>query len=575
MAIEKKLIHFNEFSVFKEKKLSANTSNDSYYKIESPETIISGSPDLKYQSIVFIRSTRQIWTHGRLYDCSLESLGELKDLETTDKTNIVAAINEVNGAIPTNYLTGGSQTSTSTSDGGSNVFTFTKSDNSTATFTVKNGTKGSAGTRGSRITTGTAITGNSTTATKFTSSGITDALAKDVYINTSTGYVYSCETGGNASTATWKYTGSIKGEAGTAATITVGSVSEGTSAEVTNGGTPSAASLDFVIPRGSMWFNTADVSGTAISGTTANTDYKQTLTSACKVGDFFLNSYKLYKCTVGAAASAQSTWRYHGSIRGASGAAATITVGTVTSGTSASVTNSGTTAAAILDFTIPKGDTGATGQRGSKWFTGTAGSGTTTCNITLTEKTFLGDMYLDTDSSTVFTCTTAANANAQSTWTYKGSIKGGTGTSGAAGTSWIVGTALSVTSGTGLTPTANIPVAAKVGDLYLNSSSGTFYTCTTAGAANTNSSRWSYSGSIKGSNGSNASVSLDADQDADYGLLSTSLTSGSALTSATRSTNAKINPSTGNITTTGNITVGSKATMAYNADEDCITFSFT
>lgn len=49
---------------------------------------------------------------------------------------------------------------------------------------------------------------------------------------------------------------------------------------------------------------------------------------------------------------------------GADGQAATVTVGTTTTGaagTNASVVNSGTSSAAILDFTIPKGDTGATG----------------------------------------------------------------------------------------------------------------------------------------------------------------------------------------------------------------------
>lgn len=47
--------------------------------------------------------------------------------------------------MPTDYLTGGSQTATSTADGGTNTFTFTKADGSTATFNVKNGTKGSKG----------------------------------------------------------------------------------------------------------------------------------------------------------------------------------------------------------------------------------------------------------------------------------------------------------------------------------------------------------------------------------------------------------------------------------------------
>lgn len=53
---------------------------------------------------------------------------------------------------------------------------------------------------------------------------------------------------------------------------------------------------------------------------------------------------------------------------GATGSAATITVGSTTTGaagSSASVSNSGTSSAAVLDFTIPRGDTGATGSAGT------------------------------------------------------------------------------------------------------------------------------------------------------------------------------------------------------------------
>lgn len=50
------------------------------------------------------------------------------------------------------------------------------------------------------------------------------------------------------------------------------------------------------------------------------------------------------------------------------GPAGTITVGTVTTGSagsSAAITNSGTSQAAVLNFTIPRGDTGATGATGT------------------------------------------------------------------------------------------------------------------------------------------------------------------------------------------------------------------
>ena len=51
------------------------------------------------------------------------------------------------------------------------------------------------------------------------------------------------------------------------------------------------------------------------------------------------------------------------------GSGATVSIGTVTTGaagTSASVTNSGTSTNAVFDFVIPKGDTGATGPQGPK-----------------------------------------------------------------------------------------------------------------------------------------------------------------------------------------------------------------
>ena len=69
--------------------------------------------------------------------------------------------------------------------------------------------------------------------------------------------------------------------------------------------------------------------------------------------------------------------------KGEAGTAATITVGTVTTGaagTSAKITNAGTSSAAVLNFTIPrgatgaKGDTGEAGAKGEKGDTGAAGT---------------------------------------------------------------------------------------------------------------------------------------------------------------------------------------------------------
>lgn len=49
---------------------------------------------------------------------------------------------------------------------------------------------------------------------------------------------------------------------------------------------------------------------------------------------------------------------------GGGGGGATIEIGTVSSGSTASVTNSGTSSAAVFNFVLPKGDTGAPGTNG-------------------------------------------------------------------------------------------------------------------------------------------------------------------------------------------------------------------
>lgn len=76
------------------------------------------------------------------------------------------------------------------------------------------GTGGAAGADGATWHTGTGITGTSTTATIFTGSGVTTAKVNDLYLNTSTGYVYKCTVAGQASTAKWVYLASIKGGTG-------------------------------------------------------------------------------------------------------------------------------------------------------------------------------------------------------------------------------------------------------------------------------------------------------------------------------------------------------------------------
>lgn len=61
---------------------------------------------------------------------------------------------DVNVEVPTDYIVGGSQTTTSHESSGLNIFTFTNANGDTDTFEVRNGEKGEKGDRGEKGDTG-------------------------------------------------------------------------------------------------------------------------------------------------------------------------------------------------------------------------------------------------------------------------------------------------------------------------------------------------------------------------------------------------------------------------------------
>lgn len=120
---------------------------------------------------------------------------------------------------------------------------------------------------------------------------------------------------------------------------------------------------------------------------------------------------------------------------GPTGAAATISIGTVNvvpAGSPATVTNSGSSGAAIFNFQIPIGPTGAAGAAGTQGTPGARGSYTFTgiANPTSSnpaQKNGL-DTYLNTTSGDYFQYNSSTDI-----WGLVGNIKGPAGNTGAQG----------------------------------------------------------------------------------------------------------------------------------------------
>ena len=182
------------------------------------------------------------------------------------------------------------------------------------------------------------------------------------------------------------------GAPGTAATIQVGSVTTGepgTSASVTNTGTENEAVLVFTIPRGEKGDkgDTGEAgpqgdpgTGLEILGTYDTLEALQAAVTNAAQGQMYNvgtgDPYTVYMWDT----TNGGQWLSQGQLQGAKGdtgeagpqgapgQAATVQVGQVVTGdpgTQASVSNSGTTSAAVLDFTIPRGEQGPQGEVGA------------------------------------------------------------------------------------------------------------------------------------------------------------------------------------------------------------------
>ena len=190
--------------------------------------------------------------------------------------------------------------------------------------------------------------------------------------------------------------GRVKGDKGDAATLSLGTVSTGaagSNAAITNTGTAGAATFNFTIPRGDKGevgntgpANTLSIASvtTGEAGSTASVSVggdapSQTLTFTIPRGD---------KGETG--------------LKGDTGNAATISLGAVSTGaagSNASITNTGTSGAAVFNFAIPRGDKGDKGDIGN---TGPEPS------LTIADNSATAITLADTDNNRVVRCTASS-----------------------------------------------------------------------------------------------------------------------------------------------------------------------
>jgi microcystin-dependent protein len=271
----------------------------------------------------------------------------------------------------------------------------------------------------------------------------------------------------------------IQGIPGVAATVTAGSTttsSAGQNANVVNSGTPQAAVFDFTIPRGPTGPQGAQGAPgqaynnvTTAAFTAANAPTVQTLSLSSTTGlatgvTLNIDPIGYYKVTgvisgtqvnvvnTGTPSNAAAgTVSPSGSAvlgtgpQGPPGNAATVAVGTTTTGAAganASVTNTGSSSAAVFNFTVPQGIAGTQGPQGPAGSSGAPGTSATVAVGTTTTGA--------PGSNASVTNTGSPNAGIFNFTVPQGLVgaQGPQGTQGTAGNPGAPGTAASIAAGT-------------------------------------------------------------------------------------------------------------------------------
>ena len=155
-----------------------------------------------------------------------------------------------------------------------------------------------------------------------------------------------------------------KGDQGITPTVSIGTVSAGDYANVINSGSPTDVILDFVVPKGPKGDSIKGDPGDSfkIIGTLDNTNQLPTPSESIRSNAYLIADNTGRKHLWVITGDTTLLWTDAGAITGVPGQAATISVGgtvTLPANSQASVENAGTSSAAVLNFSIPKGKDGS------------------------------------------------------------------------------------------------------------------------------------------------------------------------------------------------------------------------
>lgn len=83
--ITKRSVHIKKYSTFVQMKISSNSGN-TQYTLGDASDVYEGVPDISYKSVIYVKDSGIIYTHGGVYNCSEQAFYEKRYDLTNSET---------------------------------------------------------------------------------------------------------------------------------------------------------------------------------------------------------------------------------------------------------------------------------------------------------------------------------------------------------------------------------------------------------------------------------------------------------------------------------------------------------